>query len=184
MKSICTQLIDIIKKNLINIKKLKDTFYKKKDGSHVSEGDLLIQKLLQDEISKNYSKYFFNGHIMDFWKYIDCGFVIVNKNHRDFFKQVIDFYNQNAENIRSVERTWHAGTDQTPVNFLIHEHNVDFKLLPYEYNMCDLFRKEVLHDDLLFTKLGWIYQYNGIPNNKEDSLTYHWMKKTYEYLYD
>ena len=121
---------------------------------------------------------------MDFWKYIDCGFVIVNKNHRDFFKQVIDFYNQNAENIRSVERTWHAGTDQTPVNFLIHEHNVDFKLLPYEYNMCDLFRKEVLHDDLLFTKLGWIYQYNGIPNNKEDSLTYHWMKKTYEYLYD
>jgi len=46
VKSICTQLIDIIKKNLINIKKLKNTFYKKNDGSHVSEGDLLIQKLL------------------------------------------------------------------------------------------------------------------------------------------
>ena len=133
---------------------------------------------------ENYSKYFFNGHIMDFWKYIDCGFVIVNENHRNFFKQVIDFYNQNAENIRNAESTWHAGTDQTPVNFLIHEHNVDFKLLPYEYNMCDLFRKEVLHDDLLFTKLGWIYQYNGIPNNQEDKLTYHWMKKTYEHLYD
>ena len=58
MKSICTQLIDIIKKNLINIKKLKNTFYKKNDGSHVSEGDLLIQKLLQDEISTNYNKYF------------------------------------------------------------------------------------------------------------------------------
>ena len=47
----------------------------------------------------------------------------------------------------------------------------------------DLFRKEVLHDDLLFTKLGWIYQYNGIPNNQEDKLTYHWMKKTYEHFY-
>ena len=57
MKSICAQLIDIIKKNLINIKKLKDTFYKKNDGSHVSEGDLLIQKLLQDEISKNFNTY-------------------------------------------------------------------------------------------------------------------------------
>ena len=71
MKSICTQLIDIIKKNLINIKKLKDTFYEKKDGSHVSEGDLLIQKLLQDEISTNYSKYFLiseeNYHI-ERWK--------------------------------------------------------------------------------------------------------------------
>ena len=58
VKSICTQLIDIIKKNLINIKKLKDTFYKKNDGSHVSEGDLLIQKLLQNEISTNHNKYF------------------------------------------------------------------------------------------------------------------------------
>ena len=57
MKSICTQLLDIIKKNLITIKKLKDTFYKKNDGSHVSEGDLLIQKLLQDEISKNFNTY-------------------------------------------------------------------------------------------------------------------------------
>ena len=71
MKSICTQLIDIIKKNLINIKKLKDTFYKKNDGSHVSESDLLIQKLLQDEISTNYNKYFLiseeNDHI-ERWK--------------------------------------------------------------------------------------------------------------------
>ena len=57
--------------NLINIKKLKDTFYKKNDGSHVSEGDLLIQKLLQDEISTNYNKYFLiseeNDHI-ERWK--------------------------------------------------------------------------------------------------------------------
>ena len=71
MKSICTQLIDIIKKNLINIKKLKDTFYNKNDGCHVSEGDLLIQKLLQDEISKNYNNYFLiseeNDHI-ESWK--------------------------------------------------------------------------------------------------------------------
>ena len=46
-----------------------------------------------------------------------------------------------------------------------------------------MFRKELLTDDLLFTKWGWIYQYNSIPNNKEDKLTYHWMKKTYEGLY-
>ena len=78
---------------------------------------------------ENYGKYFFNGHVMDFWKYIDCGFVIVNDKHRDFFKQVIDFYNENAEMLRQVEREWHVGTDQTPVNFLIHDKNVDFKWL-------------------------------------------------------
>ena len=132
---------------------------------------------------ENYGKYFFNGHVMDFWKYIDCGFVVVNEIHRDFFKQVTDFYNENAELLRQVEREWHAGTDQTPVNILIHDRNIDFKWLPYEFNMCDMFRKELLTDDLLFTKWGWIYQYNSIPNNTEDKLTYLWMKKTYEHLY-
>ena len=132
---------------------------------------------------ENYGKYFFNGHVMDFWKYIDCGFVIVNDTHRDFFKQVTDFYNENAEMLRQVEKEWHAGTDQTPVNILIHDRDIDFKWLPYEFNMCDMFRKELLTDDLLFTKWGWIYQYNSIPNNTEDKLTYLWMKKTYEHLY-
>ena len=133
---------------------------------------------------ENYGKYFFNGHVMDFWKYIDCGFVVVNEIHRDFFKQVTDFYNENAELLRQVEREWHAGTDQTPVNILIHDRDIDFKWLPYEFNMCDMFRKELLTDDLLFTKWGWIYQYNSIPNNTEDKLTYLWMKKTYEHLYE
>ena len=132
---------------------------------------------------ENYSKYFFKGHVMDFWKYIDCGFVVVNETHRDFFTQVTDFYNENADLLRQVEKEWHAGTDQTPVNILIHDRDVNFKWLPYEYNMCDMTRKELLTDDLLFTKWGWIYQYNSIPNNKEDKLTYYWMKKTYEYLY-
>ena len=133
---------------------------------------------------ENYGKYFFNGHILDFWKYIDCGFVIVNETHRNFYTQVIDFYNENAKLLRQVEKEWYAGTDQTPVNILIEEQGVDFKWLPYEFNMCDMFRKELLTDDLLFTKWGWIYQYNSIPNNTEDKLTYYWMKKTYEYLYE
>ena len=133
---------------------------------------------------ENYGKYFFNGHILDFWKYIDCGFVIVNETHRNFYTQVTDFYNENAKLLRQVEKEWHAGTDQTPVNILIEKLGVDFKWLPYEFNMCDMVRKELLTDDLLFTKWGWIYQYNSIPNNTEDKLTYYWMKKTYEYLYE
>ena len=72
MKLICKHLIGIIKNNLNEIKKLKSTFYKKSDGSHVSEGDLLIQKLLQDEISRNFDKYFLiseeNDHIGK-WEY-------------------------------------------------------------------------------------------------------------------
>tara|TARA_R110002074_G_scaffold111451_2_gene239257 strand:+ start:159 stop:902 length:744 start_codon:yes stop_codon:yes gene_type:complete len=132
---------------------------------------------------ENYGKYFFDGYIMDFTKYIDCGFNIYNKTHKDFLNNVIDFYNQNSKQLRQAEKEWHAGTDQTPVNIMIEKNNIDLKLLPYEFNMCDMNRKELFGDDLLFTKWGWVYQYNSIPNNKDDKLTYYWMKKTYEYFY-
>ena len=53
---------------------------------------------------ENYGKYFFNGHVMDFTKYIDCGFVIVNESHRDFFTQVTDFITKMFELLRRVEK--------------------------------------------------------------------------------
>ena len=166
----------IVHPNCPNFFKMSD---RKMCGVH-NEGsyDWIIRSI------ENYGKYFFNGHVLDFWKYIDCGFMIVNKKHKQFFKEITDFHNQNAKMLSEVEREWHAGTDQTPVNFLIEDRGVDFKWLPYEFNMCDMFRKELLNDDMTFAKWGWIYQYNSIPNNKEDKLTYHWMKKTYEYLYE
>jgi len=133
---------------------------------------------------ENYGKYFFNGNTMPFWKYIDCGFVIVNKIHKPFFKAVTDFYDVHNKLLRDVEKNWHTGTDQTPVNFLIHELEIDLKLLPYEYNMVDLTRKELLQNNLPFTKIGYVYQYNGIPDNKNDEKTLYWMKKTYESLYN
>ena len=132
---------------------------------------------------ENYGKYFFDGYMIPWTDYFDSGMLIFNREHKDFFQKIIEFFHNNRENLLQVESKWHAGTDQTPVNFLIHDKNVDFKWLPYEYNMCDMVRKEALTDDMLFTKWGWIYQYNSIPNNHEDKLTLHWMKKTYEYLY-
>lgn len=132
---------------------------------------------------ENYSHYIFNGFQSKFWNYIDCGFIIVNETHKTFFKTITDFYWQHKDAFKAVEKL-HVGTDQTPFNILVERENIELKLLPYEYNMIDLTRKEILTDDLLFTKLGWIYQFNSIPNNVNDTLTFHWMKKTYEYLYE
>ena len=132
---------------------------------------------------ENYSKYIFDGYMMDIWKYFDCGFIVVNKNHKDLFKSITDFYHDNSENLIQIQNTFYGGTDQTPVNILINKLGVDFKLLPYEFNMNDMARKEILGEDLLFTKCGWIYQYNAIPNNKDNQLTNHFMKKTYEHFY-
>ena len=132
---------------------------------------------------ENYSKYFFDGYMIPWHHYFDSGMIIFNKDHKKFFADILNFFHENRENLLEVESKWHAGTDQTPVNFLTHLLNIDYKLLPYEYNMTDLFRKELLDDRLLFTDIGWIYQYNSIPNNVDDRLTFHWMEKTYNHLW-
>lgn len=132
---------------------------------------------------ENYSHYVFEGFQSKWWNYIDCGFIIVNEEHKNFFKTVTDFYWENKDTLKQVEGLF-VGTDQTPFNILVEREGIELKLLPYEYNMIDLPRKELLGEDLLFTKVGYIYQYNCIPNNKDSQATYYWMKKTYEYLYE
>ena len=132
---------------------------------------------------ENYSKCFFDGFMIPWHHYFDSGMLVFNEKHKEFFQRIIEFFQINRKDLIEAEKTWHAGTDQTPVNFLTHILGIDYKLLPYEFNMTDLHRKELLDDRLLFTKIGWIYQYNSIPNNTNDKLTYHWMEKTYNHLW-
>lgn len=68
--------------------------------------------------------------------------------------------------------------------YFLKLYNVDVEYLPYEFNMCDMNRVEILNDDLLFTKCGWVYHYNAISNNENSSRMHYFMKKTYNYLYN
>ncbi len=131
-----------------------------------------------------YSKYVFEGHMLKEWsKYFDSGFWIVNKTHKPFAKRMTEFYHANSKLFREMEEKFLTGTEQTPLNFMLDILKIDVKHLPYEFNMCDMNRKEILSEDLLFTKLGWIFQFNCIPNNKDNELTDYWMKKTYNHFY-
>ena len=56
--------------------------------------------------------------------------------------------------------------------------------MPYRFCMADLSNKNLLTDDLLYTNIKGIYQFNAIPNNVNDKLTYYWMEKTYNYFYE
>ena len=156
-------------------------FFKKTEGKFTgvhcdASYDWVIRSI------ENYSKYIFKDYQMPFWEYIDCGFMVVNKSHKEFFNDIVNLYHSNKDTFKELEKL-HVGTDQTPVNILANKNNVDLKLLPYEYNMVDLPRKELLGHDLLFTDCGWIYQFNCIPNNEENKATYYWMEKTYKHLY-
>jgi hypothetical protein len=133
---------------------------------------------------ENYSEYVFQGREIKWWEYINGGFQIVNKKHKDFFKSMINFYNNNKELLIEMQNKFHTGTDQTPLNFMLQNNNIDTKILPYEFNMTDMPRKEILNNDLIMTNIGWIYHFNCIPNNKNNQATYYWMEKTYKHLYE
>jgi hypothetical protein len=130
---------------------------------------------------ENYSKYIFSNNTIDWWNYINGGFQIVNKKHKQFFKYITNYYIQNKDEFKEVEKL-HVGTDQTPLNFLLQQQDIDVKLLSYEFNMQDMPRKEILDEELTMTKIGWIYHYNCIPQVENES-TYYWMKKTYNHLF-
>ena len=130
---------------------------------------------------EHYSKYVYNGAWFNYWEYGNSGFQIVNDKHRDFFQHMRNFYEENRENIQSIQSNFGIGTDQTPLNFNLRKQNIDVKLLPYRYNMGCMLKKEIIADDFLFTKLGRIYHFNGIPNKDEQVPL--WMKKTFDYLY-
>jgi len=133
---------------------------------------------------ENYSKHIFQGREIKWWNYINGGMQIVNKRHKSFFRSMIDLYNNNADSFVHMQETYHTGTDQTPLNFMLQMNDIDVKLLPYEYNMTDMPRKEILNNDLTMTNVGWIYHFNCIPNNKDNQATYYWMEKTYKELYE
>lgn len=129
---------------------------------------------------ENYSKHMFGGYTFPIWEYINSGVLIMNKKHKDFYKKIVNYYLANVDNILTLQKTYGVGTDQPIINFFMHMEGIDFKLLPYEWNMQEMNKKEIVGEDMLFTKLGWIYHYNGLPGG--DDSTYAWMKKTEEYF--
>jgi len=90
---------------------------------------------------------------------------------------------------RSIEQWGKAGTDQTIINYLVQQNNLDTVYIPEAYNLQDLFRKNLLHipghswfpDELRFLEAGWIYHFNAIPQN--DRHVDYWMERTYKELY-
>ena len=133
---------------------------------------------------ENYSKYAFENKIIDWTKYINGGFQIFGKKHKAFHNNILAIHNNNKDVFRQVQNTFHTGTDQTPLNFFLQMMGVDMKILPYEFNMQDMQRKEILLD-YIFTKIGWVYHFNAIPEeikNHMGGLT-NIMKTTFEKLW-
>ena len=94
-----------------------------------------------------------------------------------------DFYFDNIDTIQHIQTSYGTGTDQTPLNYMLRKHNIDLKLLPWKYNMGGMAKREILADDMLHTKMGYVMHFNGLPGKKEEVVPY-WIEKTYKYLYE
>ena len=131
---------------------------------------------------ETYSKFVFEDYMFDWSEYFNSGVMVVNKEHKSLFKDILSFYLVNQELVTSLQKNFGVGTDQPMINFFVHKKNVDLKLLPYKWNMQDLHRKEILNEDMLFTKLGWVYHFNAIPRNFNSFKTWYWLQKTTQYF--
>ena len=140
---------------------------------------------------KNYGNYLFkNQNKIKPWEYINGGFQIVNKKHKQFFQDIIKFYWENSDSLIYAQENFKVGTDQTVLNYLLKKCDIGLKILPQCYNLQDLFRKNLLHitghswweDNLenLYNS-AWVYHFNAIPNNPRDAN--YWIERVYKDLY-
>ena len=127
---------------------------------------------------ENYKKHLFPEIDVPLFEYFNSGIIICNKVHKDFYEKIINFYLKNQEKIAKLQETYQVGTDQPILNYFVQQEKISYKQLPYEWNMQDLRRFEILDEGLTFTKIGWIYHFNGIPNDMRNYI----MEKTHQYL--
>ena len=139
-----------------------------------------------------YHQHFFPDVFLKTWTYFNSGFMVLNKSHREFCDDIYTFYKNNRDKIIDAQKTFLVGTDQTPINFLTRQHDIELKWLPNAYNLHDPYRKNLLHldpsnwwpDNLdnLF-KSGWVYDFNAVPANRMDRHAGYWIERTFKELY-
>jgi hypothetical protein len=139
-----------------------------------------------------FSQLLFPGDItFNVWDYINCGFQIVNKDHKEFFEYVRNFYFENRHDIQNAIAVVKASTDQTIINYLLRLQNIEINYLPICYNLQDLVSKQLLFlhpnmsfkDELIFKNCGYVFHFNAIPPNPMNRDANYWIKRTYEEFY-
>ena len=129
---------------------------------------------------ENYSKHIFEGFMFPFYKYFNSGLMVFNKKHKKLFKDIQKFYEERVDDLLQVQNTLCVGNDQPVLNFFVNKNiSKDYKVLGYEWNMQDMTRFEVLNENMLHTRYGYVNHFNaGTPPSPQ-----YWLEKTYKHLY-
>jgi hypothetical protein len=145
---------------------------------------------------KGYSQEFFNERMcVRPWEFFQTGFVIINYQHKKFFDKVFKYYWKNKEKIIKSYSVIKTGSDIVLLNILRKKFNLDLNLLPDQFALMDMTRKNLLYfdprtqwwEDSIQNVLdsGWIYQFSSIPKqNYLNRNREYWMERIHNELYD
>ncbi len=111
---------------------------------------------------------------LDWTDYFNCGFIVLNENHKELCQNIIKFWDDNDGELQTIQITIQKGTDQTPVNYIV-KRDIDVNYLSKKFNLTHFNRKEIIQD-LMFIDCGYIWHFNGF----EKSWRHELMKQTWE----
>ena len=140
---------------------------------------------------EHFSRFVFDGLMIPYHRYINSGFQIFNKSHKDYLKGLVEWFHKNKDRLNQVFGKWNS-TDQTCINFYREEKKLPMTILPGCYNFQDISRKNLMYyhpqhwwtDELHFLKNGWVYHFNAIPQNEMGRDANYWIERTYKELYN
>ena len=123
---------------------------------------------------QGYSNQYFENFMFPYWEFINTTLLVINNSHKDLFTEIKNFYLNNNQG-----HNLYSNVDLSHVyfNFLKYKNNTKFKILPYEWNMHDMVRKESLNN-LLFTEIGWVYNFDFLPQYRQQL-----MEQTFKKIY-
>ena len=129
-----------------------------------------------------YQKNLFKGVKVNFWEYGNSGFQLMSKKHKPFYDEMLELWDVKGKDIMNISDEYGLGKEQAVWNLMIRKHNIEYELLPYKWNMTCMPKKEIL-DNHLYSKLGWIYHFNGLEGKNQGFVSY-CMERSYKYLYE
>lgn len=141
--------------------------------------------------SLRHYKDLFSNYKLDRGLYFNGGFQIVNEAHREFFDEVLNFYEANKDVLKDKQKSG-LGTDQTPINYLIQTKGIGLKLLPSTYNLHHMSSKNLLNfgqswwgDSMQnLYEQAWIYHFNAIPGNSLKRDSAYFLERAYKELWE
>lgn len=128
-----------------------------------------------------YSKHAFQDDRLPFYKFLDTSLMLLNKTHLKVFKELQQFYFNNKTLIEGIKNRYNIGDVDPIINFFINKlPEPGCKIIPYEWNMQDMRRFEILTEDYLHTRYGYVSNYVKDVDSLDEQL----MESTYRFLFN